>query len=65
PAASGADDAAGIPETDQAYDSPLATDYDAAGNHDAAGFQPGDIDPDTGLEIAEASGEDAWQLTNR
>ncbi len=52
-----------MPETDQAYDSPLAT--DGATDDDAAGFQPGDIDPGTGLEIVEASGEDAWQLTNR
>ena len=63
PAGSGADDAAGMPETDQAYDSPLAT--DGATDDEAAGFQPGDIDPGTGLEIVEASGEDAWQLTNR
>ena len=33
--------------------------------YDAAGFQPGDIDPETGLEVVEASGEDAWQLTGR
>ena len=25
----------------------------------------GDVDPETGLEVVEASGEDAWQLTGR
>lgn len=31
----------------------------------AEDLQVGDIDPETGLEVVEASGEDAWQLTGR
>ena len=31
----------------------------------AEDFSVGDIDPETGLEVVEASGEDAWQLTGR
>ncbi|MGV2481439.1 UNVERIFIED_CONTAM: hypothetical protein IGO34_32085, partial [Salmonella enterica subsp. enterica serovar Weltevreden] len=31
----------------------------------AEDLRVGDIDPETGLEVVEASGEDAWQLTGR
>ncbi|WP_426937397.1 DNA translocase FtsK 4TM domain-containing protein [Brevibacterium sp. LE-L] len=31
----------------------------------AEDFSVGDIDPETGLEVVEASGDDAWQLTGR
>src|SRR5699024_9380039 len=31
----------------------------------AENLSVGDVDPETGLEVVEASGEDAWQLTGR
>ncbi|GAA1644675.1 DNA translocase FtsK [Brevibacterium sanguinis] len=41
------------------------TDPYANGVGHAEDLQVGDIDPETGLEVVEASGEDAWQLTGR
>src|SRR5699024_1769177 len=37
----------------------------AQGVGHAEGLSVGDVDPATGLEVVEASGEDAWQLTGR
>ncbi len=41
------------------------TDPYANGVGHAEDLRVGDIDPETGLEVVEASGEDAWQLTGR
>ncbi|WP_413334423.1 DNA translocase FtsK [Brevibacterium sp. GP-SGM9] len=42
-----------------------SSDRYAHGVGHAEDLHVGDIDPDTGLEVVEASGEDAWQLTGR
>lgn len=40
-------------------------DGNAAGDGGAGELKAGDIDPETGLEVVEASSEDAWGLTGR
>ncbi|WP_320109118.1 FtsK/SpoIIIE family DNA translocase [Brevibacterium sp. JSBI002] len=47
-----------------AYSSASSDRY-ANGVGHAGDLTVGDVDPETGLEVVEASGEDAWQLTGR
>ncbi|WP_210602614.1 FtsK/SpoIIIE family DNA translocase [Brevibacterium oceani] len=42
-----------------------SSDRYAHGVGHAADLSVGDVDPETGLEVVESSGEDAWQLTGR
>ena len=45
--------------------SSASSDRYANGVGHAGDLTVGDVDPETGLEVVEASGEDAWQLTGR
>lgn len=45
--------------------STASSDRYANGVGHAGDLTVGDVDPETGLEVVEASGEDAWQLTGR
>ena len=48
-----------------ASSSSASSDRYANGVGHAGDLTVGDVDPETGLEVVEASGEDAWQLTGR
>ena len=53
----------GVPGASSASAAPASNDRYSGGVGHSADLTVGEVDPDTGLEVVEASGEDAWSLT--